>query len=141
MPHAGLAQALRLVSLLVLVLQSQVLICLFISIVFIGGFESVGSWHSCVLSVLSLHEWNKVRIIRRKELTVVFIPPPGSSGSCLRRLCITWPSELLSTAPLTVGVFRHPAGNTRTHVCTCASATHTAQGEDRPLCWGPGLEG
>jgi len=80
-PHAGLAQALRLVSLLVLVLQSQVLICLFISIVFIGGFESVGSWHSCVLSVLSLHEWNKVRIIRRKELTVVFIPPPGSSGS------------------------------------------------------------
>lgn len=128
MPRAGLAQALRLVNLLVLVCYNHrcLFVCSFVFI-FIGGFESVASWHFCVPSVLSLHEWNQARIIRRKELTIVSIPPPRVirelSAKALHNLAQRAPeySAAHGRCALVVLLVQH------THVCVllCIRGPHS----------------
>lgn len=59
-----------------------------------------------------------------RSVNSLFLPhSPGSSESCQRRLCITWSSLHLSTAPLMVGVLLSPVGGRHAH--TCAPQTHT----------------
>lgn len=126
---AGLAPARRLVNLSPFVITSSYLFvpsCLF-------SLVALSKWPVdppvCPLSA-RWSSWSR----EEEGANFLCVLPPGSSGSCPRRLCTTWPSERRSTAPLTVGVPGRAVP--RTHVCTCVCRAGTVLAS-RPEGWEP----